>query len=200
MMKRTLLTLTLATTFLSAGGDISPAYTSSCGGLYTYNYLPNSGVEHPCVDTGIDNGISGEVLLHKRVRYHASLYMDGGKLTEASQQVFDKILQTMAGGNYYVSIIGHTSYYEDDAHVVPLNGWSSFWQSFGGEKESTVQEEADEVNARIKTVYSALMQAGVSPSSVYTENRLARDPLATEATSAGRYLNERVDVAIYYQN
>jgi len=199
MMKRTLLTLISVVTFLSAGGDIAPAYPSSCkNGLYTYSYLPNSGVEHPCVDTGIDNGISGEALLHKRVHYRASLYMDGGELTETSRRVLDDLLQKMAERSYYVSIIGHTSYYEDDAHVVPLNGWSSFWQSLGGERESTAQEEADEVNARIGTVYHALMQAGVRPSSVYTENRLARDPLATEATAAGRYLNERIDIALYY--
>jgi hypothetical protein len=197
-MKRTLLTLASVTVLLSAGGDIAPAYTSSCGGLYTYSYLPNSGVEHPCIDTGIDNGITGETLLRKRVRYHASLYMDGGKLTEASRQVFNNLLQEMEGRNSYVSIIGHTSYYGDDTHIVPLNGWSSFWQNLGGGRESTAQEEAEEVNTRIQAIYNALLQAGVSPSSVYTENRLARDPLTTEATSTGRYLNERVDVAIYY--
>ena len=195
-MKKTLLTLASVTAFLNAGGDISP-YAPSCGGLYTYSYLPESGVEHPCIDTGIENGISGESLLHKKIRFHASLYLDGGKLTESSKEALHTLANEMSGGNYFVSIVGHTSYYEDDAHAVPLNGWSSFWQSFGGGKETSREEAASEVNARIHIVYKLLVQEGIRPSSIYTENRLARDPLATEATSGGRALNERVDIALY---
>ena len=196
MMKKTLLTLASMTALLNAGGDISP-YAPSCGGLYTYSYLPSSGVEHPCIDTGIENGISGESLLHKKIRFHVSLYFDGGKLTESSKEALQALVDKMTGRQYNVSIVGHTSYYEDDGHAVPLNGWSSFWQSFGGGKEVSREEAAAEINARIHTVYKSLIQKGIRSSSIYTENRLARDPLATEATSGGRALNERVDVVLY---
>ena len=203
MMKKRVLTLAALTTLLNAGGDIAPAdYTPACGGLYSYTYLPNAGVEHPCIDTGIANGIEGEELLSKKIRFHASLYFQSGKLTEASQQALNELKNIIADrglSHYYVSVVGHTSGYEDTNHSVDLNGWSSFWQNLGGGRVLTQEEAAAEVNSRIHAVYDHLThEEGISTSRLYTENRLARDPVATEATSEGRALNERVDIALYY--
>jgi hypothetical protein len=200
-MKKTLLTLAASTALLSAGGDIAPA-TQVCKGLYTYSYMPHSGVEHACIDTGIANGVSADTLLRKKVRFHASLYFDGGVLTDASQQALNELKNVIADrglNHYYVSVIGHTSGYEDAAHTVVLNGWSSFWQSLGGGRSMTQEEAATEVNGRIKAVYDHLhTKEGINTARLYTENRLARDPIATEAIDEGAALNERVDIALYY--
>jgi len=200
-MKKTLLTLAASTALLSAGGNINPA-TPVCDGIYTYSYMPQSGVEHACIDTGIANGVSARTLLQKKIRFHASLYFEGGKLSDASQQALNELKNIIADrglNHYYVSVIGHTSGYEDDAHRVDLNGWSSFWQNLGGGKNMTQEEAASEVNSRIKAVYDHLnAEEGISFAKLYTENRLARDPIATEATDSGRMLNERVDIALYY--
>ena len=200
-MKKTLLTLAAGAALLNAGGDIAPVQDEPVCGLYTYSYLPNSGVEHACVDTGISNPFDGSVLMNKKALFHASLYFDGERLTEESQKALEALkakIAEMGGGNYYVAIIGHTSGYENEAHAaVPLNGWSSFWQNLT-ERTMSDSEAASEVNAYIKGVYDFITgKAGVGRTRVYTENRLARDPIATEATAEGRARNERVDIALY---
>ncbi len=197
-MKKTFILLVAGATMLSAGGDISPVENTSTCGLYTYSYMPQSGVEHPCIDTGIANAVSGKMLLNKKIRFHTSLYTDGHTLTEASQQALQQMKEALkAHPNAYVALIGHTSGYADAGHYVPLDGWSSFWQSLGGERTLTQEEAANEVNGRIKDIYDVLTgNEGINPSKIYTENRLARDPVSTEATGAGRALNERVDILL----
>lgn len=201
MMKKQLMMLSLLGTFAVAGGNIGPVYPSVCGGLYTYSYMPYSGVEHPCIDTGIPNPYSGKMLLNKRVRFHASLYFKEGQLTSASQKKLDEMESIIKAGhlhNYYVSLVGHTAGYEDGNHMVELNGWSTFWQNLGT-KTITRTEMAETVNRRIRVIYDHLTQdVQVSPARMYTENRLNRDPISTEATEEGRKLNERVDVVLYY--
>jgi len=201
-MKKRLLTLAALTAFLNAGGDISPFNAPGyCGGLYTKSYMPYAGVEHPCIDTGIHNPFPGEKLLNKRVHFHASLYFKEGKLTDESLKALselDNIIRDRHLRNYYVSIIGHSAGYEDGNHMVDLNAWSTFWQNLGS-KNMTRTEFATLVNQRIKAVYDHLVDVeGISPGRLYTENRLARDPVSTEATKEGRERNERVDVALYY--
>ena len=199
-MKKTLLTLASLTALLNAGGDIAPIDNGPVCGLYSYTYMPNSGVEHPCIDTGIANPFDGSMLLHKKIVFHASLYFENGTLSDASQKALEALKQKIAeqgGADYYVGIVGHTSGYEDDAHAVPLNGWSSFWQNLT-ERTMTREEAASEVNARIKEVYDAVTgKTGVGRTRIYTENRLARDPIATEATAEGSARNERVDVVLF---
>ena len=197
-MKKTLVVCAAMAICLKAGGDIAPASQDSSCGLYTYTYMPQSGVEDPCIDTGIHNGISGKTLLHKHIRFHVSLHFGGNGLTEASQKALETVkdqIKTHPGA--YVALIGHTSGYADREHYVPMNGWSSFWQRFGGERTMTQEEVVDEVNGRIKNVYDLLTDGdGISASRIYTENRLARDPVATEATGEGRAMNERVDLFV----
>ncbi len=196
-MKKILLTAAAGATLLSAGGDINP--TSKCG-LFTDEYMMYSGVVHPCIDTGIVNPFPGNKLLNKKVYFHASLYFKKGVLTEESSRALQELKNTIGshGSNYYVSVVGHTAGYEDNNHMVELNGWSTFWQNLG--KTPMMRSElAATVNRRIQAVYDHLnKEEGVSQSRLYTENRLARDPVSTEATVEGRMRNERVDVALYY--
>ena len=199
-MKKTLLTIAACSTLLSAGGNIAPIGTSSCG-LYTDEYMMYSGVVHPCIDTGIPNTINGSMLLNKKVYFHASIYFEKGVLTEASRNALSQlknVIDTRGRRNYYVSIVGHTSGYQDSNHMVELNGWSTFWQNLG--KTSMMRSDlAAIVNSRIQRVYDHLNQKeDISTSRLYTENRLARDPISTEATKEGRQRNTRVDVALYY--
>lgn len=196
-MKKILLTITAGTTFLLAGGDFYQ--TSKCG-LFTDEYMMYSGVVYPCIDTGIPNAFPGQKLLNKKVYFHTSVYFNKGVMTEKSLQSLQELKNTIAsrGSNYYVSVVGHTSGYEDSNHMVKLNAWSTFWQNIG--KSSMMRSDlAATINSRIETVYTHLSKKEhVSTSRLYTENRLARDPIATEATTEGRMQNERVDVALYY--
>ena len=198
-MKKTLLTIAACTTLLSAGGDIAPIGTSSCG-LYTDEYMMYSGIVHPCIDTGIPNYFEGEKLLDKKMYFHASLYFKKGVLTETSLEALKTLQNTIKsrGSNYYVSVVGYTAWYEDDMSGAKLNAWSTFWQNLG-KADMTLSELAGTVNQRIEAVYTHLTnEEGLSSSRLYTENRLARDPIATEAIEEGRQRNTRVDVALYY--
>ena len=196
-MKKILLTVAAGATLLSAGGDIYP--TSKCG-LFTDEYMMYSGVVHPCIDTGIPNAFPGKRLLNKKVYFHTSIYFKKGVLTEESLQSLQELKHIIEsrGSNYYVSVVGHTAWYEDSNHMVKLNAWSTFWQNLG--KSSMMRTDlASMVNRRIEAVYDHLnKEEHISTSRLYTENRLARDPIATEATVEGRMRNERVDVALYY--
>ena len=198
-MKKILLTLLTGVTLLTAGGDFFPA-TFKCG-LYTDEYMLYSGAVHPCIDTEIPNSINGEMLLEKKVYFHASLYFKGGVLTESSQKALKTLkntIETEGMSNYFVSVVGHSAGYEDSNHRVELNAWSTFWQNLG---KTSVSRDifAAKMNKRIKIVYDHLNEKEeIHATRIYTENRLARDPIATEATKEGRLLNERVDIALYY--
>ena len=56
---------------------------------------------------------------------------------------------------------------------------------------------AQSVNDQIEAVYNYLQENGVSANKIYNENRMDRDPIATEATTEGKALNQRVDVRVY---
>ncbi len=187
-------------TLLSAGGDIGMAPHRVHNDLYTDTYLYYSGVVEPHIDTGINNPYPGKMLLNKKILFSAHLYFKDGVLTADSQKALNElknIIEDRGLNRYYVSVIGHTASYEDGNHMVDLNAWSTFWQNIG--KRNTTQSAiAAEINSRIKTVYDHLLEVEhVSAQKVYTENRLAKDPISTEATDEGRARNQRVDVTLY---
>ena len=196
-MKKILLTIAAGATLLSAGGDIYP--TSKCG-LFTDEYMMYSGVVDPCIDTGIPNTFPGQKLQNKKIYFHTSIYFEKGILTQESLQSLQELkhLIESRGSNYYVSVVGHTAWYGDSNRKVELNAWSTFWQNLG--KTSMLRSDlAATVNSRIEAVYNHLnKEEGISTSRLYTENRLARDLISTEATQEGRMHNERVDIALYY--
>ena len=186
MIKKILLATLLTSTFTLASD------------LYTDTYMSGSGVVSPHISTGIANPYTGELLLHKRIVLSRAIYFDRHGVTEASQDALNEIKSAIAsrGGHYYVSIIGHTAYFTDEYHASPLNAWSKFWQNMG-KTEMTREALADTVNKRIQSVYDTLVQDSINPSKIYTENRMNRDPIATEETMDGRKINNRVVVSVY---
>ncbi len=168
--------------------------------LYTDTYMSRSGIVFPHIDTGIPNHINGQTLMNKRVLYSTPVYFKGGVITESSRDALAGIISTVKMKrlkSYYVSVIGHTADYTNEYHVVPLNAWSTFWQNLG-KKTMGRDTLAASVNQRIQTVYDLLKEDNVNTTRIYTENRMNRDPVSTEATAEGRMLNQRVDVVLYY--
>ncbi len=168
--------------------------------LYTDTYMSRSGIVFPHIDTGIPNHINGQTLMNKRVLYSTPVYFKGGVITESSRDALAGIISTVKMKrlkSYYVSVIGHTADYTNEYHVVPLNAWSTFWQNLG-KKTMGRDTLAASVNQRIQTVYDLLKEDNVNTTRIYTENRMNRDPVSTEATVEGRMLNQRVDVVLYY--
>jgi outer membrane protein OmpA-like peptidoglycan-associated protein len=189
MMKKLILTALLSASTLMAND------------LYTDTYMSRSGIVYPHIDTGIPNSINPDILMSKKIHFHASLYFDAEGLTLESQDNLKRLQDYMIlhpVKNYYISIIGHTSGYEDSNHLVQLNEWSTFWQNLGKTSMSESQLAA-QINRRIAAVYNYLHEKeGISKSRLYTENRLAKDPISTEATAEGKMRNRRVDIALYY--
>lgn len=183
-MKKTIVTLAMASA-LSMAAD-----------LYTGAYLTQMGIVAPHVDTGIANRVDTNALLRKRVQAALNLYFSGDTLNESSQKALEALLQRIEAegiGNGAIAVIGHSASFRSYNDNVGLNGWSGFWQSLS-EPSADENEVVEKVNVRIKSVYDMLRNAGIPAGRIYTENRLDKDPLATEATGEGRALNERVEI------
>ncbi len=168
---------------------------SMASSLYTDTYMSQSGIVKPTYSTGIPNLVSINTLMHKKTVAHASLYFKNGVLTEASTQAL-KVLLKQSSPSAYVSVIGHTSGYLLSSENVQLNAWSTFWQHIGSSTTS-INAVADSVNQRILVIYKKLKANRINSKRIYTENRMDRDPISTEATELGRTLNARVDVVVY---
>ena len=185
MKKTLLLTALLAGTFTLASD------------LYTDTYFSQSGIVKPRYDTGIPNPVSANTLMQKRTVAHTSLYFKGGLLTQESAEALQSILDTVKEQrSSYVAVIGHTPGYMSSSESIQLNAWSTFWQNISIASVSG-ETVAASVNRRIKAVYDQLTANGINPGKIYTENRMGRDPIATEATKRGKAMNHRVDVVVY---
>ena len=188
-MKSTLKTLTLATLLGS-----SALYAES---LYTDTYLQSSGIVSPSIGTGIPNTLSVKTLKKKRMAMHTSLYTTfKGELSSESLDALDKIISYAKAHNATISLIGHSSSYTKEDQYVPLSFWGSIWHNISNTRMSEVVI-VDDVNARIHQIHDILTAKGISPQKIYTENRMDRDPISTEATSEGRKRNRRVDVGVW---
>lgn len=187
-MKKLCLTFLISATFTLASD------------LYTDTYMYRSGVVYPHISTGIPNHVNGDTLMQKRRVFSRSIYFKDQQFTEESLKALDEMQSIIRSGgsrSYYVSIIGHTSYFTDEYHSSALNEWSRFWQDLGGKRMSR-EELAATVNRRIYAVYDLLKEGGIKPSKIYTENRMHRDPVVTEETNKGRAINRRVEVTLYH--
>ncbi|HFS82717.1 MAG TPA: hypothetical protein ENK71_02000 [Epsilonproteobacteria bacterium] len=171
----------------------------SADGLYTDTYMSRSGIVRPVIKTGIPNSVKVDELMKRQIFLTTPLYFRGGVLDERSADALRQILSTVKEldpRSYRISVIGHTAGYTSEEHMIRLNWWSSFWQNISNRTMSR-DRLAVSVNARIRTVYDMLKNHGVSPAKIYTENRMDRDPISTEATPEGRRRNERVTVTLY---
>jgi outer membrane protein OmpA-like peptidoglycan-associated protein len=166
------------------------------GDLYSTAYFEESGVPRPLVDTEIDSLVDAAKLKDLRVDRHALLYFNQNRLTDDSLSALDEIISAAKNRtDAYIAIIGHTSSFTRARESLPLGGWASLWYSLQYGTPDR-QPLADEVNSRIRIVYDTLADQGIDPGRIFTENRMDRDPLYTEATSSGKRLNRRVFVGL----
>jgi len=170
------------------------ATLASADGLYTISYYPNSPIEAPVIDTGIRCCVDGAKLRSKRIKEAFNLHFDGKELEQSSKERLQKALAKLKEGEY-IALIGHSGSIKDPKEDRYLNGWERLWQGLL-DGRSTQSEAIQRTNARLKAVYDLIQKSGVAPSRIYAENRLDRDPIATEASKRGRALNERVQVLI----
>jgi hypothetical protein len=161
-------------------------------GLYTISYLPNSIIEKPFIDTGIKNSISGDRLLDLKIVNEFNLYFENNRLKKCSQKRLNLALKNLKGDEY-IALIGHSRAAKNLEADIYLNKWEEFWQGVLN-KEPTVDDAVEAVNKRLRYVYSYLKKKGVEK--IYVENRVDRDPVSTEATDVGSFLNDRVQVLI----
>ena len=183
MIKKIILTVLLSTTFTLSSD------------LYTDTYMSGSGVPKGHIETGIANAFPANRLMGKRSVAHTSVYFSKGVMTERSQQALQDLLSQKRASSY-LSVIGHTSGFTYESHTIELSPWAEFWQNMGKTKMMR-DTHAQSVNDRIEAVCNYLQENSVSANKIYNENRMDRDPVATEATSEGKALNQRVDVVLY---
>jgi hypothetical protein len=185
-MKKLTLAILICTTF------------SLARDLYTDTYMARSGIIKHHIETGIPNPFNVNRIRSMKNTYHASIYFKDGKITQSSlkklQELLTEAKQRKEG--YFITVIGHTSGFTNESHIITLSPWAEFWHNLGNRKMSKT-ELAETVNVRIRAVYNYLRDHKVPAKNIYNENRMDRDPLVTEATEEGRSVNQRVDIALY---
>jgi len=181
-MKKLMIAAALASALLSADG------------LYSVSYPGNSAVEAPLVGTGLKICVDPKELRSKRIKEAFNLHFDGKELEQGSKERLQKALANLKPGEY-IALIGHSSSIKDPKEEQYLNRWERLWQGLL-DGRPTQDEAIGMTNARLRSVYDLLQKQGVAPSRIYAENRLDRDPIATEATKTGKALNERLQVLI----
>jgi len=174
----------------------------SAGHLYTDSYLENSGVVMSPVATGIPNSVRGDSLLHwhRYVVRLAPVYFRGREVRDESDYTLEQLRELIRQNRSkirYISLIGHSSAVVDDENRMKLDGLTSLFQHLGGREAVPKSEAVELVNSRLRQLYDLVRDAGFPASGIYNENRLDRQPLSTEATSEGRSINNRVEVALY---
>jgi len=167
--------------------------------LYTDTYMFHSGIVKHHIETGIPNPFNVNRIREMKNAYHASVYFKEGVLTETSLQKLQELLSATQShkGNYFITVIGHTSDFTNESHTIQLSPWAEFWHNLGS-KTISKTTLAETVNIRIKAVYNYLRKHNIPAKKIYNENRMNRDPLTTEATEKGKEINRRVDIALYY--
>jgi len=186
MITRILLPLLLTATF------------SMATDLYTDTYMARSGITKGHIETGIPNPFNVNRIQNMKNVSHVSIYFRNGVMTETSQKKLETMISKAVTlqGKYYITIIGHTASFTNESRKIVLSPWAEFWQNLGT-KKMTKSALAETVNIRIQAVYNYLESHHIPVDHLYNENRMDRDPIATEATKEGRILNQRVDVALY---
>ncbi len=175
---------------------------SMAGGLYNDTYMQRSGVVAAPVETGLPNHVDGRQLLHwhRYVVRLAPVVFQGTEVVDASEGTIDqleKLIRQNRSKIRYVSLIGHSSAVVDEENRMDLDGWSGLWQGLGGDPRLKKPQAVRLVNERLRYLYRVVRDAGMPASRIFSENRLDRQLLYTEATAAGRLGNNRVDVALY---
>jgi len=165
--------------------------------LYTQEFLSSSDIHHKVVNTGIKNYVKVDEFFYKKGKHLKPLYFDNGKLTQSSKDNLDKMAKDIKNNRYIITLISHTSYKITEDDSVKLNFWSEFWHSLGHFGILSHKESIEVANNYLKETLSYLKEKGIDITRIYTENRLDKDRLSTEAISDGRDINNRVDITLY---
>ena len=168
-------------------------------GLYTQSFIASSELIKSTVSTNDKSQATVERFSHQKGFHYSSLSYDEG-LTAESKKILDLLIDRInksRSQSYTVTLIGYTSSTRNPNERIQLNSWSSFWHSLGSSDGLTQNESKSRVNSNLRDTVNYLTHHGIHPTKIYTENRLGKDKLYTEATSDGVRLNNRVDVAVY---
>ncbi len=169
---------------ISSGQQSAPTTTqlSSGNGVIATDYRAiQAGVEDLAVKLGVQDRVTvSQVSAGILVRIGGSLLFESGRavLDPTSTQLLDRIAQVIAPLPNHVRIEGDT----DD---VPPDGllFADNWSLSA---------------ARARAVLDALVARGISPARLSMEAFGQYNPIASNATAAGRAENRRVDIVILY--
>jgi len=168
--------------------------------LYTQEFIPSSGINHKTIDTGINNYVKVDDFFYKKGEHLHPIYFDEEILLPSSQKDIDNMIKKIKATkskDYIITLVSHTSYRITENISVKRNFWIEFWQSMGNFGILTHKESIARGNKYLKSTISYLKKYGIDTKRIYTENRLDKDPLSTEATSDGREINNRIDITLY---
>jgi len=182
-------------------GMIALSLVLEASPLYTDTYMSRSGIVMAPIETGLPQRVDGTKLLHWRgyvVRSHPLYFVKDSLRTESKRSLEEikELITQNSSKIRYISLIGHSASVVDEENRIQLGGLAKIFHP-GQSGALSKQEAIARVNARLKRVYKALRSIGVSSNKIYSENRLDRQTLSTEATREGHARNNRIEVALY---
>ncbi len=171
---------------------------SSFGGIYDYSYSPLD--EENNVTAELNPLMYGD--FDKIIRFKA-LYFDDDNLTEESHEELNHIVESVEKYNdgerkIGVSIIAYTQALTDDHNekAIESNTYAEGiidWFSTDLDQNESIDISEDFANL----VHKMVIDKGVDKNMTVVEVRGANDMAYSDATSEGRALNNRVQVALY---
>ena len=171
---------------------------SSFGGIYDYSYSPLD--EESNVTTEQNPLMYGD--FDKIIRFKA-LYFDGDDLTDVSEEELDKIVKRVEQYNdgnrsIGVSIVAYTEALTDNKNeaAIASKTYANTVQNWFS--KDLDQKESEKISEKFAlSVQKMVIDKGVDENMTVLEVRGANDMAYSDATSEGRALNNRVQVALY---
>ena len=171
---------------------------SSFGGIYDYSYSPLD--EESNVTAERNPLMYGD--FDKIIRFKA-LYFDDDNLTEDSHKELDEIVKSVDEYNngerkLGVSIVAYTEALTDDSNeaAIASKTYASTIQNWF--RKDLDQNESEKISEEFAyAVQKMVIHKGVDENLTVVEVRGANDMAYSDATSEGRALNNRVQVALY---
>ena len=171
---------------------------SSFGGIYDYSYSP---LDEESNATAERNPLMyGD--FDKIIRFKA-LYFDDDNLTEDSHKELEKIVKSVDEYNdgereLGVSIVAYTEALTDDSNeaAIASKTYANTIQNWF--RKDLDQNRSKQISAEFAyAVQKMIMDKGVDENMTIVEVRGANDKAYSDATSEGRALSNRVQVALY---
>jgi len=171
---------------------------SSFGGIYDYSYSP--------LDEERNTTVEKNPLMYgdfdKIIRFKA-LYFNNDNLTEASDKELEKIVNSVEKYNngerkIGVSIVAYTEALTNDKNeaVIASKTYANTIQNWF--RKDLDQNQSEKISEALAfSVQKMVIDKGVDENMTMVEVRGANDMAYSDATSEGRALNNRVQVALY---